>query len=76
MNRSGRIRPPWTQSGAQRTPSGLEDLIVSLAHPTSLQIAPDGNRVAYVADPYSQDGEHPPEAFGSHRWTVPHPHSS
>src|SRR5688572_20639049 len=37
----------------------MEDLIVSLAAPTDPQLSPDGSRVAYVADPYGQDGDHP-----------------
>ncbi|MGH2404396.1 MAG: S9 family peptidase [bacterium] len=55
------------QSSDQRTAAKLEDLIVSLAHPTYLQISADGGRVAYFADPYGQDAEHPQASI----WIAP-----
>ncbi|MGH2372103.1 MAG: S9 family peptidase [bacterium] len=55
------------QSSDQRTAAKLEDLIVSLAHPTYPQISPDGGRVAYFAEPYGQGGEHPQASI----WIAP-----
>ncbi len=47
------------QATAQPKTPKLEDLIVSLAYPSYPQISPDSTRVAYFADPYGQDAEHP-----------------
>ncbi len=43
------------------------DLIVSLATPEDPQLTRDGNRVAWVASAYGQEGEHPERAI----WVAP-----
>ncbi len=55
------------QVAAQPKAPKLEDLIVSLAYPTYLQISPDSARVAYFADPYGQVAEHPQASI----WIAP-----